>query len=230
MKTLLVLCISLVATNPAQGTEKSLFPEISDSVSEVAEHVLKLVNDGQISFNGILLRVEYFEEPEIHFIQNRLGEQSLSVRLNMLCGLPSQYEDTEASYFHIRLDNRGNLENVLPALTSLGYQDPCVDLLVAPDLSGVWKADCDHNFGVQIDKVPNSEVYSLNFCGPGGCSNDGQWRPNSPILGDSAYEYEAGILTMNGDSASTRYSRCEQSHVETITNRSSRSLHSLGRR
>ena len=55
-----------------------------------------------------------------------------------------------------------------------------------PDLAGFWKTDCDDGFGVKIEHA-GGDLYSLSFCGPGGCFAPGAWRPNSPIFGDKAY-------------------------------------------
>lgn len=55
-----------------------------------------------------------------------------------------------------------------------------------PNLTGFWKTDCHDNFGVKIEPT-GGDLYSLSFCGPGGCFAPGTWRPNSPIFGDKAY-------------------------------------------
>lgn len=55
-----------------------------------------------------------------------------------------------------------------------------------PDLAGFWKTACDDGFGVKIEHA-GGDLYSLSFCGPGGCFAPGTWRPNSPIFGDKAY-------------------------------------------
>lgn len=55
-----------------------------------------------------------------------------------------------------------------------------------PDFTGFWKANCSDAFGVQIKKQPDS-LFSVSFCGPGGCFEPGQWTPNTPIIGDPKY-------------------------------------------
>jgi hypothetical protein len=55
------------------------------------------------------------------------------------------------------------------------------------DLSGVWKITCDTFWGLEIARV-NPNEYSISFCGTGGCGPPGVWAPNSPIVGDSAWQ------------------------------------------
>jgi hypothetical protein len=62
---------------------------------------------------------------------------------------------------------------------------------------GFWKPDCKLPFGVQI--VPTTRPalgvveaaaprYALNFCGPGGCATQQEYRPDSPIVGDASIQ------------------------------------------
>ena len=53
-------------------------------------------------------------------------------------------------------------------------------------ITGFWKARCSDAFGVQIKKTGN--LFSVSFCGPGGCFEPGTWMPNTPILGDPKYQ------------------------------------------
>jgi hypothetical protein len=82
------------------------------------------------------------------------------------------------------------------------------------NLTGFWKPDCQLPFGVQIlpttRPAPRTEPlaspasaasgtsnasaaapmtlrYALNFCGPGGCANQQEYRPDSHIVGDPAF-------------------------------------------
>lgn len=54
------------------------------------------------------------------------------------------------------------------------------------DFTGFWKARCSDAFGVQIKKQPGN-LFSVSFCGPGGCFAPGTWMPNTPIVGDPQY-------------------------------------------
>jgi hypothetical protein len=68
-----------------------------------------------------------------------------------------------------------------------------IALLILPfeswgaDYTGFWKTDCKDGFGVQIKPVGN-QMYSVSFCGPGGCFEPGEWMPNTPIEGDPNYK------------------------------------------
>jgi hypothetical protein len=55
-----------------------------------------------------------------------------------------------------------------------------------PDFTGFWKARCSDAFGVQIKKQPRN-LFSVSFCGPGGCFDPGAWMPNTRIAGDPQY-------------------------------------------
>ena len=54
------------------------------------------------------------------------------------------------------------------------------------DFTGFWKSDCEDAFGLQI-KPYIGELYSISFCGPGGCLEPGTYRPNTTIRGDAEY-------------------------------------------
>src|SRR5271169_2942771 len=56
-----------------------------------------------------------------------------------------------------------------------------------PDFTGFWKGRCSDAFGVQIKKQTGN-LFSVSFCGPGGCAEPGTWMPNTPILGDPKYQ------------------------------------------
>ncbi len=52
---------------------------------------------------------------------------------------------------------------------------------------GFWKVRCTDAFGIQI--IPQgAKLYSVSFCGPGGCDAPGTWAPNTPIIDDSHYK------------------------------------------
>ena len=57
-----------------------------------------------------------------------------------------------------------------------------------PDFAGFWKWSCSDAWGVQIKKQTGS-LFSVSFCGPGGCFEPGTWMPNTPIVGDAQYRY-----------------------------------------
>lgn len=57
-----------------------------------------------------------------------------------------------------------------------------------PDFTGFWKWHCSDAWGVQI-KRQTGNLFSVSFCGPGGCAEPGTWMKNTPIVGDPQYNY-----------------------------------------
>lgn len=55
-----------------------------------------------------------------------------------------------------------------------------------PDFTGFWKWHCSDAWGVQIKKQTEN-LFSVSFCGPGGCFEPNTWMPNTPIVGDPKY-------------------------------------------
>jgi hypothetical protein len=51
---------------------------------------------------------------------------------------------------------------------------------------GFWKENRHEQFGVAIDDAGNG-LYSISFCGPGGCFEPTQWRKNTTIVNDPSY-------------------------------------------
>jgi hypothetical protein len=77
-----------------------------------------------------------------------------------------------------------------------------------PDLSGFWKDHCEDEHGLKIESAAGG-LYSISFCGPGGCFEPGTYRPNSTIFGDHSYRVidAKTIEVLGGDGFST-YVRC----------------------
>lgn len=69
------------------------------------------------------------------------------------------------------------------------------------DYTGFWKGDCSDGFGIQI-KLAENQLYSVSFCGPGGCFKPGEWTPNTLIEGDPKYNVispsELGVKRTDG--------------------------------
>jgi hypothetical protein len=57
---------------------------------------------------------------------------------------------------------------------------------IPPDFTGFWKWHCSDAWGVQIKKQTGN-LFSVSFCGPGGCFEPDTWMPNTPIVGDPHY-------------------------------------------
>jgi len=82
---------------------------------------------------------------------------------------------------------------------SPGEADP------SKDFTGFWKTNCDNAFGLQIKRVGTEGMYSIVFCGPGGCGDPAQSRPTF-ITKDPHYQVlgEDEIEQASGDT----YHRC----------------------
>ena len=89
-----------------------------------------------------------------------------------------------------------------------------------PDFSGFWQTHCGLAFGLSIERLEDagSESYAVNFCGPGSCSQTGQYRPVSPIVGDSAYRVvNPHHLVLTGSGRDQRYFRCDRNPRPALT-------------
>lgn len=77
-----------------------------------------------------------------------------------------------------------------------------------PDFTGFRKGRCSDAFGVQIRKQTEN-LFSVSFCGPGGCFDPGTWKPNTPIVGDPHYRQinPITLAIQHGDSWQT-YTKC----------------------
>lgn len=73
----------------------------------------------------------------------------------------------------------------------------------------MWKNDCEEKFGLQIKPAEN-ELYSVSFCGPGGCFKPGSYRPNTKILGDPMYEPvgTSKLKIKQADGSAAVFSKC----------------------
>ena len=210
MKNTFVILASLLLLSTPFASEKNLFPAIDPYVDRALQHIADLIKADQVVFNRKYVQEQHLGDREVSFMQDSLGNRAINIRFAMRCGFPTQHNDTDIFFLDMRLDSQGNLTRLLPSLSPRGARAPCKNLESAQNLSGFWKADCEHDFGVRIEALEERDLYSINFCGPGGCSEDGQWRPSSPIRGDSAYEMSNDTLTIHGDSGSTVYMRCDQ--------------------
>jgi hypothetical protein len=76
------------------------------------------------------------------------------------------------------------------------------------DFTGFWKGRCSDAFGVQIKKQTGN-LFSVSFCGPGGCFEPGAWEPNTPIAGDPKYRLtNSTTLDLRHGERSERYLKC----------------------
>jgi hypothetical protein len=72
------------------------------------------------------------------------------------------------------------------------------------DYTGFWKTNCSDGHGVQIQHI-NDKMYSVSFCGPGGCFSPGSWTPNTTIDGDKKYNILSKDKLVIGDFT---YNKC----------------------
>jgi hypothetical protein len=75
-------------------------------------------------------------------------------------------------------------------------------------LVGFWKDHCEDDFGLAIDRAGEG-LYSISFCGPGGCFAPGTYRSNSRIVGDPDYRLvNRNTLEVLGRDGFSTYFRC----------------------
>ena len=75
--------------------------------------------------------------------------------------------------------------------------------------TGMWRSSCNQAFGLQIKPV-NETLYSVSFCGPGGCFRPGTYRPNTKIEKDPLYRVlsPTQIMVKLADGNSELYNKC----------------------
>ena len=88
----------------------------------------------------------------------------------------------------------------------------CVLLVAAcnkpADFTGFWKANCTDAYGVQIKKQTGN-LFSVSFCGQGGCVAPGEWMPNTPIVTDPKYRIlSATTLEIQYGDGWHRFTKC----------------------
>lgn len=87
------------------------------------------------------------------------------------------------------------------------------------DYTGFWKGNCSDGFGVQI-KPAGDQMYSVSFCGPGGCDEPGEWTPNTRIEGDPNYKVispeKMDIRRIDEKHAFNTYIKCTSNPTWTV--------------
>lgn len=74
-------------------------------------------------------------------------------------------------------------------------------------LAGFWKTDPNDSFGLAIAPA-DGNLYSVSFCGPGGCFKPGTYRPNTPLVGDEDYQVVSqDTLRVRGNDGWSTYIR-----------------------
>ena len=77
-------------------------------------------------------------------------------------------------------------------------------------LAGFWKeGGCDDDFGLAITPAGDG-LYSVTFCGPGGCFRPGSYRRDTAIVGDADYHViDRNAIEVRGGGGFARFVRCE---------------------
>jgi len=83
-----------------------------------------------------------------------------------------------------------------------------------PDLTrnfaGFWKTECTDTFGLRIKSADSPYMYTVTFCGPGGCGDEEVERKTF-IKGDKRYNIVSATELQVGTSENrTRYKRCSK--------------------
>jgi hypothetical protein len=74
-------------------------------------------------------------------------------------------------------------------------------------MAGFWKSSPSDNFGLAIAPA-EGKLYSVSFCGPGGCFKPGTYRPDTPLVGDESYQVtSANTLLVHGQDGWITYQR-----------------------
>lgn len=74
-------------------------------------------------------------------------------------------------------------------------------------MAGFWKSSPDDNFGLAIAPA-EAKLYSVSFCGPGGCFKPGTYRRNTPLMGDEDYKVVSNdTLLVRGQDGWSTYKR-----------------------
>ncbi|MGZ5035816.1 MAG: hypothetical protein ACXWG1_02745 [Usitatibacter sp.] len=76
--------------------------------------------------------------------------------------------------------------------------------------AGFWKQPgCADRFGLAI--APEGSLYSVSFCGPGGCFAPGTYRPNTKLVGDPGYRIiDKDTIEVSTALGFSKYVRCTQ--------------------
>jgi hypothetical protein len=76
-------------------------------------------------------------------------------------------------------------------------------------LSGFWKQDdCEDPWGMAIGPV-GAGTYYVSFCGPGGCFDKGDYRPNTNIVDDPDFQvFDDNNMMYRSESGWSTLVRC----------------------
>ncbi|MCA2999156.1 MAG: hypothetical protein ING75_11195 [Rhodocyclaceae bacterium] len=76
------------------------------------------------------------------------------------------------------------------------------------NFAGFWKGSCSDGFGLRIKPVDIPGMYTVTFCGPGGCGDEGNERKTF-IKGDKRYNViSATELQVGQEGSRSTYKKC----------------------
>jgi hypothetical protein len=77
------------------------------------------------------------------------------------------------------------------------------------NLAGFWKEKCSEGFGLRIKPVDKPGLYTVAFCGPGGCGDE-QYARKSFIAGDKHYKVVSPVelQVLGNDGNWSTYRKC----------------------
>jgi hypothetical protein len=74
-------------------------------------------------------------------------------------------------------------------------------------MAGFWKSSPTDDFGLAIAPA-EGKLYSVSFCGPGGCFKPGTYRPDTLLVGDEDYKVVSNdMLLVHGQDGWSTYKR-----------------------
>lgn len=68
---------------------------------------------------------------------------------------------------------------------------------LAVNLAGFWKTECGNTFGLRVKPADKPGMYTVTFCGPGGCGDEHNERKTF-ITGDSGYKVVSAVEVQVG--------------------------------
>jgi hypothetical protein len=76
------------------------------------------------------------------------------------------------------------------------------------NFAGFWKEKCSDSFGLRIKPVDQPGMYTVTFCGPGGCADE-QGERKTYITGDQHYKVLSdGGLQVGPNGSTSTYNKC----------------------
>ncbi len=149
----------------------------------------------------ILLSIITLKGPKIDYLKELLNIMKMKSYDSSI---------TESLEKQIKYFETQSSENLDVSTTNLNSSNIAEHLKPHPDypLIGFWKDNCWEPYGWVIDKAYDG-LYSVFFCGPGGCEEPGRYTPNTTIVDDPGYRViNKDTIEIKGSDGYSRYKRC----------------------